>query len=83
MSTLVLGQEIQHKDDTFLVVRIVESLALFENLDGTCTKVEETYAELRSQKGTVEFLGIFEKEEPFDSKRSTIKALPLMPWRMK
>lgn len=83
MSTLTLGQEIQHKDNTFLVVRIVNSLALFENLDGTCEKVEEAYAELRSQRGDIDFIPIFEKEEPFDAKHSTIKALPLMPWRMK
>jgi hypothetical protein len=67
----------------YLVVRIVKSTSLFENEDGTVNKAEEEYAELRSQRGEINFIAFTEIEEPFLTKRSTIRALPCFPWRVK
>jgi hypothetical protein len=80
--TYVLGQEIQHKDKPHLVVRFDKCVALFENEDGTTTKIEEEFVQLRGQDGGYEFVTISERIEPFD-KKSSLKALPAVPWRVK
>ena len=84
MSTLLtLGQEVEHEGKPYLIVRIDKSTTLFENEEGKCYKVDEEYVQLRSQYGEIAFIPLFEVEEPFEAKRSTIKALPEQPWRVK
>jgi len=80
--TFILGQEVQHKEQLWLVVRIVESTAIFENEDLTISKVEERYVQLRAPNGEYDFIVLHENEEPF-KRVSVIKALPPVPWRMK
>lgn len=80
--TYVLGQEIQYKDQPHLVVRFDKCVAIFENEDGTTTKIEEEFVQLRAQNGDFEFVTLSEKIEPFE-KKSQLKALPEVPWRVK
>ena len=83
MSTqLTLGAEVTHEDKKFLVVRIVESLSLFEDLH-QCYVVNETYAELRGPNNEIDFITVLEGQKPFEEKTSPIKALPSLPWRVK
>jgi hypothetical protein len=82
-TSIVLGQEIIHNEKPHLVVRIIDkSISLFED-DNACFVVEESYAELRGPNNEVEFVTILTSEQPFANKKSTIKGLPTLPWRIK
>ena len=80
--TFVLGQEVQHKDSTWLVVRMDTTTTIFENEDGTLSQVDESYVQLRSQTGEFDFIALYERESPFE-RHSTLKAIPNVPWRVK
>lgn len=81
--TYSLGQEVEHKQSTWLVVRIIEnSSSLFEEEDGTLSKIEESYAQLRNDKGEYDFVMFVERAETFN-RHSVIKAIPPVPWRNK
>lgn len=84
MSTsIILGSEIQHNEKPHLVVRIVNSNSILEDVNGVVTSIEEHYAELRGPNNEVEFVTLVQNELPFTEKKSTIKALPTQPWRVK
>jgi hypothetical protein len=79
--TYLFGQEVQHKEQTWLVVRVIEkSTSLFENEDGTLSKVEESYAQLRNAKGEFDFVMFYERSEVFE-RHSVVKGIPPVPWR--
>lgn len=80
--TYVLGQEVQHKGELYLVVRIDKGVTLFEKEDGSTERVEEEFVQLKRQDGDYEFVTLFTHAEPF-KKQSNIKALPIMNWRSK
>lgn len=80
--TFTIGQEIEHKNGAWLVVRIVSSTSIVENHDKTVTKIEESYAQVRSSSGEWDFIIFTEHEEPFTS-LSVIKPIPPVPWRIK
>jgi hypothetical protein len=54
-----------------------------EDVNGVVTSIEEHYAELRGPNNEVEFVTLVQNELPFTEKKSTIKALPTQPWRVK
>lgn len=80
--TYVLGREVEREGKQYLVVRFDKCVALFENEDGTTTKIEEEFVQLRGQDGDFSFVSLSEKIEPF-TKTSNLKALPAVPWRAK
>lgn len=80
--TYALGQEVEIDSKKYLVVRFDECVALFENEDGTTTKIEERFVQLRAETGDYRFVTLSEKIEPF-KKTSQLKALPEVPWRVK
>ena len=80
--TYILGHEVVFKDTPHIVVRQDKCIALFENPDGTVTKIEEEFVQLRSELGEFEFVQLYEKIEPF-IRASNLKTLPTIPWRIK
>lgn len=80
METYILGHEVQHNDQAWLVVRVVTSTSVFEIDESAVARVEEKYVQLRSATGEFDFVVLHENEQ-VDLKHSQIKALPPVPWR--
>lgn len=86
MSTLLqevkVGQLVMLECKEWLVVRICQSTALFENDNqGGLLLHEETYAQLHDKEGMVEFITISERTTPVE-KKAQIKALPVFDRQM-
>lgn len=80
----VLGQEIEWQGGKWLVVRLIQkSLALFEENDGSLFTVDESYAEIKGPHGELDFITLLEEIQPFTNKKSTIRALDPVAWRVK
>lgn len=60
----------------------MKSLSLFEDGEDVYA-VDEMYAELRGPNNEVEFKLLVDNVEPFVDKKSNIKALPPLPWRVR
>jgi hypothetical protein len=82
MQTYTLGHEVERNGKKWLVVRVVNSISLIETSPISVSKITETYVQLRAASGEFEFVGLNEFEEEFTT-NTTIKALPIMPWRRK
>ncbi len=71
-----LGDVIQYDGRPFRIVRVIDkSISLFEQPDGICTVVEESYVELKGSDNSIEFLVINKQTRPYEGEPQPIKAL--------
>lgn len=75
-----VGSQVLYQEKKALVVRRVQSEALFEDNAGNCSLVKETYYELLCEDNTIAFVNETCTTEPF-KKESRIRGLDPQIWR--
>lgn len=83
MSTQVaLGAVVTHNGSPWRVVRIIhESLTLFEPEDGDAYIIRESYLELKSGNGGIDFISLFREKIPYQGNPSQIRGLEPILWQ--
>jgi hypothetical protein len=75
MSDYPIGHTIKHKEEDYRVVRIIShSVSLFEDKEGVYLQTE-SYVELKSPIGLVDFVVLTCERELYNGPPSPIKAL--------
>ena len=76
-----LGSEIQHKDKTWRIIRVVTGdHSLFEDESGIHS-ILESYIQLKDADGTIDFITFNSEKLIYNGPTSSIKALEPIPWR--
>lgn len=82
MSEYQLGSEIQHKDKTWRVIRILSNdQTLFEDDAGNLYVILETFVQIKDASGVIDFIVMNSEKLPYTGPPSSIKALSVIPWR--
>jgi hypothetical protein len=81
VSEYQLGSEVQYKDKTWRVIRIVTTdQSLFEDSD-TCYVILESFVMIKDADGFIDFIVLNSEKLPYSGPVSSIKGLSIIPWR--
>lgn len=77
-----LGKQLEVEGEAYRVVRIVQnSQSLHTSEDKKEYVLEESYLELKSAKGEIEFIALHSEQKPYEGEASKITAPALIPWK--
>lgn len=81
MSEYQIGSEIQYKDRSWRIIRVLSNdQSLFEDESGLFI-ILESYVQLKDELGQIDFIVMNSEKLPYTGPTSTIKALEPLQWR--